>query len=166
MDEAPGQTQDALAEHEGDARGAPEAVSLVNCREIEDWSRECSEYRPPLVTAANAFAVALALFVGCLPGLASIDRKTHGGWWGFVVCAALVASVTMLGAGAYLLAVRVPRISWWLAERGFLHERPAARHLVLLADRMERAKDANRLPRASLAPELVEELTGRTRQRT
>jgi hypothetical protein len=49
---------------------------------MDDWCRECRDYKPPVLTATTALAISFGLLVGFLPAWQATDSKTYGGWWG------------------------------------------------------------------------------------
>lgn len=116
--------------------GVTEPVSLVNCREIEDWAAECREFQPPLISAVSVFGTSLGLFAGFLTGFASTSRTQHLGWWGALLFATALFGVIALGSFLYLVMHRWP----WLRTKMGIKER--ATSLETLAEVMERAREA------------------------
>ena len=105
-----------------------EDASLINCREIEGWCKECHQHRPPVMSAVTFFIGSFGLFVGLVSGLASTNRP---GWH------AIFLAGTLLSALALVASAIAVGITW---------KKPNPGRMQALADRMQRAKDHNRVP--------------------
>jgi hypothetical protein len=125
-----------------------EDPSFINVRELNDWCRECREYKPSVVSATNLFAISLGAFAGFLPAWQATDVHQHGGWWGFFLFGTIAAVV---GCGVALLAmvVQLPTV------REKLHLKATRSMHDRLADTMEHACKAGLL-RASAAEEALQ----------
>lgn len=117
-----------------------EDKSFINCREIEDWCRECRRFRPPIVNTWNALSLSLGLLVGFVTGLSSTDQKTEAAWWGVFVTGTAMSAVALV---ASILAMVVGHSD---KVRKMMHLGNWAPVLEPLAERMERAKQKGAVP--------------------
>jgi hypothetical protein len=119
-----------------------EKKTVINCREIEDWCRECKSFRPHLINAVNLFGISLGLFVGFLTGLASTSRHTNGTWWGAFLLGTLASGIVMFLSFIYVVVTHIPRLRKMLGMDERLQPT-----LQPLAERMDRAMTAG-MPQA------------------
>jgi MFS family permease len=124
-----------------------EDQSFINVREVEDWCKECREYKPPVLNATTFLAISLGALVGFLPALAATDSKRNGVWWGIFLLGSIIAGVGCIIA-LLAMVIEMPRVRKKLhrEHRPSTHER--------LADRMEGASEKGRL-RAAAAEEAL-----------